>query len=70
VNSVRPAPGGPAPFFDDGTSITSWRVREDHRPIGEIQRVPEEVYRRSSVERHRINGQPRVEPRSSAELLG
>ncbi|MEV4683121.1 catalase family protein [Streptomyces kurssanovii] len=54
----------------DGTSITPWRVREDHRPIGEIQRVREEVYRRSSVERHRINGQPRVEPRSSAELLG
>lgn len=54
----------------DGTSITPWRVREEHRPIGEIQRVREEVYRRSSVERHRINGQPRREPVSSAELLG
>ncbi|MGW3623066.1 hypothetical protein [Streptomyces sp. NPDC000880] len=54
----------------DGTSITPWRTREEHRPIGEIQRVREEVYRRSSIERHRLNGQPRVEPASSAELLG
>ncbi|WP_455352193.1 catalase family protein [Streptomyces sp. SYSU K217416] len=54
----------------DGTSITPWRVREDHRPIGEIQRVREQVYRRSSIERHRLNGQPRQEPVSSAELLG
>ncbi|MET8677973.1 catalase family protein [Streptomyces sp. NPDC004647] len=54
----------------DGTSITPWRSREDHRPIGEIQRVREEVYRRSSIERHRLNGQPRQEPASSAELLG
>ncbi|MGW0554141.1 catalase family protein [Streptomyces sp. NPDC002926] len=53
----------------DGTSITPWRTREDHRPIGEIQRVREEVYRRSSIERHRLNGQPRVEPAGSAELL-
>ncbi|MGP4002425.1 catalase family protein [Streptomyces sp. 8N706] len=54
----------------DGTSITPWRSREEHRPIGEIQRVREEVYRRSSIERHRINGQPRKEPAASAELLG
>ncbi|MGW0778176.1 catalase family protein [Streptomyces sp. NPDC002835] len=53
----------------DGTSITPWRTREDHRPIGEIQRVREEVYRRSSIERHRINDQPRREPASSADLL-
>ncbi|MEU0084416.1 catalase family protein [Streptomyces sp. NPDC006274] len=53
----------------DGTSITPWRTREDHRPIGEIQRVREEVYRRSSIERHRINNQPRREPASSADLL-
>ncbi|MFE7773285.1 catalase family protein [Streptomyces sp. NPDC057445] len=54
----------------DGTSITPWRTREDHRPIGEIQRVREEVYRRSSIERHRLNGQRRQEPTGSAELLG
>ncbi|MGP3949802.1 catalase family protein [Streptomyces sp. 7N604] len=54
----------------DGTSITPWRAREEHRPIGEIQRVREEVYRRSSIERHRINGQRRQEPVSSAALLG
>jgi hypothetical protein len=30
----------------DATSITPWRSREEHRPIGEIQRVRQEVYRR------------------------
>ncbi|MBL1106614.1 catalase family protein [Streptomyces sp. 5-8] len=54
----------------DATSITPWRSREEHRPIGEIQRVRQEVYRRSSIERHRINGQERREPVGSAELLG
>lgn len=54
----------------DGTSITPWRTREEHRPIGEIQRLREEAYRRSSIERHRINHQPRHEPTSSRELLG
>ncbi|MFF4576544.1 catalase family protein [Streptomyces sp. NPDC001410] len=54
----------------DATSITPWRSREEHRPIGEIQRVRQEVYRRSSIERHRINGQQRREPVSSAQLLG
>jgi hypothetical protein len=53
----------------DATSITPWRSREEHRPIGEIQRVRQEVYRRSSIERHRINGQQRREPVSSAQLL-
>jgi hypothetical protein len=54
----------------DATSITPWRSREEHRPVGEIQRVRQEVYRRSSIERHRINGQQRREPVSSAQLLG
>ncbi|MCF3132407.1 catalase family protein [Streptomyces olivochromogenes] len=54
----------------DTTSITPWRSREEHRPIGEIQRVRQEVYRRSSIERHRMNGQDRREPAGSAELLG
>lgn len=44
----------------DGTSVTPWRSREGHRPIGEIQRVREEVYRRSSIERHRLNRQPQT----------
>jgi hypothetical protein len=55
----------------DATSITPWRrSREEHWPIGEIQRVRQEVYRRSSIERHRINGQQRREPAGSVELLG
>ena len=35
----------------DATSITPWRSREEHRPLGEIQRVRQEVYRRSAIER-------------------
>ena len=54
----------------DITSITPWRSREEHRPIGEIQRVRQEVYRLSSIERHRTNGQERREPAGSAELMG
>jgi hypothetical protein len=53
----------------DATSITPWRVRQEHRPIGEINRVREEVYRQSSIVRHQINKQERREPASSRELL-
>ena len=54
----------------DTTSITPWRVREEHRPLGEINRVREEVYRQSSVVRHQLNQQQRQEPASSSQLLG
>jgi hypothetical protein len=54
----------------DATSVTPWRSREEHRHNGEIQRVRHEVYRCSFVERHRLNGQQRREPASSAHLLG
>ncbi|MEU6557669.1 hypothetical protein ABZ915_46815 [Streptomyces sp. NPDC046915] len=54
----------------DATSITPWRSREEHRPMSEIQRVRQEVYRRPSIEWHRISGQERREPVGSAELLG
>ena len=54
----------------DALSFTPWRVRAEHAPIGEIQRVRREVYRRSSITRHRLNGQERREPRSVSEALG
>jgi hypothetical protein len=54
----------------DGISITPWRVTEDHRPLGEIMEVRREVYRQSSIARHRINGQERREPANLAELFG
>lgn len=54
----------------DGTSMTPWRVTEDHRPLGNIMRVRKEAYRRSSILRHRANGQQRKEPGSLAEVFG
>ncbi|WP_279583181.1 catalase family protein [Fodinicola feengrottensis] len=54
----------------DSTSITPWRVREEHRPLGEIMEVRREVYRKSSILRHEINKQARREPASLADLFG
>lgn len=54
----------------DVISITPWRVREEHRPLGEIMEVRREVYRQSSIARHRVNGQERREPANLAELFG
>ena len=54
----------------DALSFTPWRVTAEHAPLGEIQRVRKEAYRRSSIARHRLNGQERREPRSVREVLG
>ena len=54
----------------DALSFTPWRVTAEHAPIGEIQRVRKEVYRRSSIARHRLNRQELREPRSVREVLG
>ncbi|HET9600811.1 MAG TPA: catalase family protein [Acidimicrobiales bacterium] len=54
----------------DALSFTPWRVTAEHAPLGEIQRVRKEVYRRSSVTRHRLNRQERREPHSVREALG
>jgi hypothetical protein len=56
--------------LQDATSITPWRVTEEHRPLGNIMRTRKEVYRQSSILRHRLNGQKRVEPRNIAEIFG
>ena len=54
----------------DRTSIMAWRVREAHRPLGEIMRARKEVYQHSSVLRHQLNKQERREPSSPQEALG
>jgi hypothetical protein len=54
----------------DALSFTPWRVTAEHRPLGSIMRAREEVYRRSSIQRHKLNDQPRAEPRSVADLFG
>ncbi|WP_225826957.1 catalase family protein [Streptomyces naphthomycinicus] len=53
----------------DALSFTPWRVTAEHRPLGNIMRARKEVYRHSSVERHKLNRQPRTEPRSADEIL-
>src|SRR6185295_11848005 len=54
----------------DKTSMSPWRVTEQHRPLGSIMRSRLEVYRQSSLLRHRTNNQERKEPRNLAEVFG
>ena len=56
--------------LQDATSITPWRVTEDHRPLGNIMRARKEVYRQSSILRHQLNHQVRKEPQNLAEVFG
>jgi hypothetical protein len=53
----------------DGLSFTPWRVTAEHAPLGSIMRARKEVYRRSSIQRHDLNRQPRTEPRSPDDVL-
>ena len=54
----------------DKTSMTPWRVTDQHRPLGSIMRSRKEVYRQSSTLRHETNHQERKEPKSLAEVFG
>jgi hypothetical protein len=54
----------------DATSMTPWRCTADHRPLGNVQRARKEVYRQSSLLRHRLNHQVRKEPKNLAEVFG
>ncbi len=54
----------------DATSITPWRITEEHRPLGNLQRARKEVYRQSSILRHELNHQVRREPENLAEIFG
>ena len=54
----------------DRTSMTPWRVTEEHRPLGNIMRSRKEVYRQSSILRHEANHQERKEPKNLAEVFG
>lgn len=56
--------------LQDASSITPWRVTAAHRPLGNIMRARKEVYRQSSILRHRLNGQEHKEPRSVGEVFG
>jgi hypothetical protein len=54
----------------DKTSMTAWRVTEQHRPLGSIMRSRKEAYRQSSILRHQANNQERREPKNLAEVFG
>jgi hypothetical protein len=53
----------------DAVSFNPWRCTEAHRPLGNIMRARREVYRLSSIMRHRLNHQARREPKSLAEVF-
>jgi hypothetical protein len=53
----------------DALSFTPWRVTAEHRPLGNIMRARKEVYRHSSMLRHKLNRQERTEPRSADDVL-
>ena len=53
----------------DALSFTPWRVTAEHAPLGNIMRARKEVYRHSSILRHKLNQQDRTEPRSADEVL-
>ncbi len=53
----------------DALSFTPWRVTAEHAPLGNIMRVRKEVYRHSSILRHKLNQQERTEPGSADQVL-
>ncbi|MGC1630279.1 MAG: catalase family protein [Candidatus Acidiferrales bacterium] len=53
----------------DRISISPWRTRDDHVPMGEIMTLRREVYRRSAEVRRQINQQPQKEPSSPNEVF-
>ena len=53
----------------DALSFTPWRVTPEHVPLGNIMRARKEIYRHSSILRHKLNKQQRTEPCSADEVL-
>jgi hypothetical protein len=53
----------------DALSFTPWRVTAAHRPLGNIMRARREVYRHSSILRHKLNQQQRTEPGSADQVI-
>jgi hypothetical protein len=53
----------------DALSFTPWRVTAEHMPLGNIMRARKEVYRHSSLLRHKLNRQERTEPSSADQML-
>ena len=58
----------PAVKEDNSTEGFATAVSQ-YAPLGNIMRVRKEVYRHSSILRHKLNQQERTEPHSADELL-
>jgi hypothetical protein len=52
----------------DRLSINPWRVTEEHRPLGSLQRLRHMAYLVSSKQRHSLNNQLPLEPLTLADL--
>lgn len=48
--------------FCEALSFNPWRVTEDHRPLGRLNRARRQVYTSISARRHQENRAPEVEP--------
>ncbi|SHG97121.1 catalase family protein [Massilia sp. CF038] len=48
-------------FADDILSFNPWHCIDEHRPLGSIMRARIKAYEASSVFRHHMNAQPRIE---------
>ncbi|RZK57669.1 MAG: catalase [Pedobacter sp.] len=55
-------------YGDDVLSYNPFHCLPEHRPLGNIMRVRRLAYETSSSYRHKMNAQPRIEPRSIEEL--
>ncbi|HET8962112.1 catalase family protein [Nocardioides sp.] len=53
----------------DALSFTPWRVTAEHAPLGSLMKARKDVYRHSSLLRHALNHQKRVEPISADVVL-
>lgn len=48
--------------FGEGLSFTPWHSLPEHRPLGSINRVRQEVYKRTAALRRQLNHVPQAEP--------
>lgn len=55
-------------YSDDVLSFNPWHGIHEHQPLGSIMRVRIQAYEHSSSFRHRMNVQPRAEPRNIDEM--
>jgi len=55
-------------YADDVLSFNPWQGIAAHRPLGSIMRARARAYEASSVFRHTMNAQSRVEPRSISDV--